>query len=211
MSASEHAGIYTHPTGQTPPWADTPLDRHPPPKQTATAADGTHHTGMHSCSKCLSMWWNNKALISMMVLGKPWSTVIVYITITGYLHETLVYASPWKRACYVIITVDRGSTSTIDKLSSERFTMWLQLADIFPTCDKFDYSSLSVPTTRPAFIEWQSAIRRFQPPPKILGQSRKQPLSWLSEPPTKWCLSIYLPLITSRQYWRWDVMGRKEK
>ena len=31
---------------QTPPWAD------PPVWQTATAADGTHSTGMHSCSDC---------------------------------------------------------------------------------------------------------------------------------------------------------------
>ena len=35
------------PIGQTLPWADTP----PPPNQTATAADGTHPTGMHSCFK----------------------------------------------------------------------------------------------------------------------------------------------------------------
>ena len=27
----------------------TPLGRHPPPQQTATAADGKHPTGMHSC------------------------------------------------------------------------------------------------------------------------------------------------------------------
>ena len=45
---------------ETPPWADPP-NRHPPPEQTppwqttcpppemATAADGTHPTGMHSC------------------------------------------------------------------------------------------------------------------------------------------------------------------
>ena len=33
---------------QTPPWADTPAD--PPPQQTATAADGTYLTGMHSYS-----------------------------------------------------------------------------------------------------------------------------------------------------------------
>ena len=48
----------THTPGQTLPWADTPLGRHPaeqtppvqtPPRQTATAADGTHPTGMHSC------------------------------------------------------------------------------------------------------------------------------------------------------------------
>ena len=54
------------PTGQTPHWADNPLGRHPflgrqppgqtplpgqtlLPQQTATAADGTHPTGMHSC------------------------------------------------------------------------------------------------------------------------------------------------------------------
>ena len=31
------------------PWVDTPLGQTPPPQQTATAADGTHPTGMHSC------------------------------------------------------------------------------------------------------------------------------------------------------------------
>ena len=31
-----------HPLDKHPPWADTP-------RQTATAADGTHPTGMHSC------------------------------------------------------------------------------------------------------------------------------------------------------------------
>ena len=55
------------PNGQTPSWADTPgqtppLDRHPPqadtplgrhpPKEMATAADGMHPTGMHSCLIC---------------------------------------------------------------------------------------------------------------------------------------------------------------
>ena len=55
-SASVHAGIDPlgrHPPGQTPPQADTPLGRPPgqitPPQQTATAAHGTHPTGMHSC------------------------------------------------------------------------------------------------------------------------------------------------------------------
>ena len=49
-----------HSPGRHPPWANTPLGRptplgrHPPwadtpPQQTATAADGTHPTGMHSC------------------------------------------------------------------------------------------------------------------------------------------------------------------
>ena len=34
-------------------------------------------------------------------------------------------------------------------------------------------SPLSVPTTQPAFIEWQSTIRRSILPPKILGQKAK--------------------------------------
>ena len=38
------------PSGQTPPWANTPLWADISPKQTATAAEGTHPTGMHSCS-----------------------------------------------------------------------------------------------------------------------------------------------------------------
>ena len=36
------------PPRQTPPLVDTPPDRHPQP-ETATAADDTHPTGMHSC------------------------------------------------------------------------------------------------------------------------------------------------------------------
>ena len=38
--------VWQTPPGQTPapPWTGTP-----PPNETATAADGTHPTGMHSC------------------------------------------------------------------------------------------------------------------------------------------------------------------
>ena len=49
-----------HSQGDTPQ-ADTPLGRHPPsPNQTATAAVGTLHTGMHSCFQWyhrLINWW----------------------------------------------------------------------------------------------------------------------------------------------------------
>ena len=41
-----------HPSRQTPPWADTPQADplgQTPSLPTATAADGTHHTGMLSC------------------------------------------------------------------------------------------------------------------------------------------------------------------
>ena len=50
-----------HPSGQTPPWADTPhLGRYPPgtsppSHQTATAADGTHPTGIHSSYACVGI------------------------------------------------------------------------------------------------------------------------------------------------------------
>ena len=39
------------PVVETPGQADTPLhgQADAPPRQTATAADGTHPTGMHSC------------------------------------------------------------------------------------------------------------------------------------------------------------------
>ena len=66
VSASVHVGIHNPPAdtpsadtplGQTTPWADTPLGRHLPTqtprvytsRQTATAADDTHSTRMHSC------------------------------------------------------------------------------------------------------------------------------------------------------------------
>ena len=54
---SVHRGWVSIPPWQTtrgrhPHWADTPLGKHPPPpNQTATAADGTLPTGMHSCLK----------------------------------------------------------------------------------------------------------------------------------------------------------------
>ena len=41
-----------HPLGSTPHLGSTPpLEAHPP-REMADAADGTHPTGMHSCSQC---------------------------------------------------------------------------------------------------------------------------------------------------------------
>ena len=37
-----------------------------------------------------------------------------YITVILYLHRTPAYPNPWKSACYIMITVNRGSTSKID-------------------------------------------------------------------------------------------------
>ena len=55
VSVSVHAGI-PHPPGADIPQEQTPLleqthppEQTPPPGESATAADGTHPTGMHSC------------------------------------------------------------------------------------------------------------------------------------------------------------------
>ena len=57
----------TSPPRQTPPWTDTtlPLGRHhPPPGQTATAADDTHPTGIHSCFAVWSITPNRNYYIN---------------------------------------------------------------------------------------------------------------------------------------------------
>ena len=55
VSASVHAGVpIPYPLGADIPWEKTPQEQKPPtphPQHTATPADGTHPTGMHSCYK----------------------------------------------------------------------------------------------------------------------------------------------------------------
>ena len=52
LSTGEGGGV--HPLGRHPPGL-TPTPRQtPPPQQTASEADGTHPTGMHSCSVSVS-------------------------------------------------------------------------------------------------------------------------------------------------------------
>ena len=99
VSASVHAGIphpptprdQVHPWEQTPPGADTPLEqtppgsRHPPgadtpsPRDTATAADGTHPTGMHSCLKrlCLTYAGCNSWGSCEVCCGSFWTIITV--------------------------------------------------------------------------------------------------------------------------------------
>ena len=49
-----------------PPGAGIPTrSRHPPPQQTATVADGTHPTGMHSCSTLIILWFKAKFSIQL--------------------------------------------------------------------------------------------------------------------------------------------------
>ena len=49
-SATGQTPLGKHPLGRHPPQADTLYRQTPPPPATATAVDGTHPTGMHSCS-----------------------------------------------------------------------------------------------------------------------------------------------------------------
>ena len=60
-----------------PPRADSPRpgSRHPhgadtpPPRETATAADGTHPTGMHSCSPIkIITWWSFRFILGVVFL-----------------------------------------------------------------------------------------------------------------------------------------------
>ena len=48
-----------------------------------------------------------------------------YVTVIVYLHETLVCPSPWNSACYVMITMDRGSPSMISVDISMDAIKWL--------------------------------------------------------------------------------------
>ena len=62
--------LFTGGGGVHPP-ADTPLPgRQPPPPEMATAADGTHPTGMHSCFYLdwLVFWFNYDYLYSHLSL-----------------------------------------------------------------------------------------------------------------------------------------------
>ena len=48
--------------------------------------------------------------------------------------------------------------------------IWLQFFQVF-------LPPLSVPKSQSAFIEWQSTIHRYLPPPKMLGlESQEQPI-----------------------------------
>ena len=56
---------------QPPPGAGTPPgSRHtPPPRETTTASDGTHPTGMHSCSELICI--NSNSNVDLCVKIKP--------------------------------------------------------------------------------------------------------------------------------------------
>ena len=65
--------------GYTPPRADPPWSD-PPPQQTATAADGTHPTGMHSC---INLVLQQQKLSLQMAFSSTFPQMIVCSTILG--------------------------------------------------------------------------------------------------------------------------------
>ena len=56
-----HGGVARHPPRQTP-LVNTPPGQTSPRPVTATTADGTHPTGMHSCFTYLIEWFNETAI-----------------------------------------------------------------------------------------------------------------------------------------------------
>ena len=73
-----------------------PLGWHPPPQQTATAADGTHPTGMHSCYTEDSLNLQPR---------RPWETRHIWITDQSLLDgETL-----WMLTVYSKVNLSCGS------------------------------------------------------------------------------------------------------
>ena len=80
-------------------------------------------------------------------------------------------------------------------------------------CEEFRQIWLQqVPTTQPAFIEWDSTICRFPPPFQNFGAKRqKQHLRWLCEPPMKIDLQekdltyIWLQVKALLTLLNWDV------
>ena len=105
-----HPRDQVHPWEQTSPGADTPLEQTPPgsrhlppgadtpyPRDTATAADGKHPTGMHSCLKrlCLTYAGCNSWGSCEVCCGSFWTIITVifetikhaiksYINLTGF-------------------------------------------------------------------------------------------------------------------------------
>ena len=69
------------PPRQTPPWEDTPS-----PQQTATAADVTHPTGMHSCFKCF-----NELFYVCFRSGESASCVVVFV----FVYYSLMAGLTW--------------------------------------------------------------------------------------------------------------------
>ena len=86
----------THPSpGQTPPgrhplppWADPRADI---PPEMATAADGTHPTGMHSCSS-LNLWCQGEKLcVALVTIPTHWVSSLSFENVIRPFYTRLVF------------------------------------------------------------------------------------------------------------------------
>ena len=79
-----------------------------------------------------------------------------YVTIIVYLHRTQAFPSTWTSACYVMITVDRGSTSTIN------IGPFLALTNLFWTlgnvCPGFETIACMFLHDGPQILEFTAAV-----------------------------------------------------
>ena len=79
-----------HPPRQTqhPSWADTPQADTPPHTQMATAADGTHPTGMHSCWNLISSKHN---MTGIVISSSTRALHFMFLTLCFYLSAILEF------------------------------------------------------------------------------------------------------------------------
>ena len=148
VSASVHAGIPPPPPGAgTPLGAGTPQSRHPrragtpqsrppgtrhppsrhPPQQTATVADGTHPTGMHSCF----LKFQSSFLREVAWVLHEWNEGFVIISIQ---FTSLVDVNHSNDIYPVFLNKCHGAESR-DKIG---------IPGLFPSCDHDMYVSLTL-------------------------------------------------------------------
>ena len=110
VAASVHAWILgrhppgqTHTPGQTPPRADTP------PNQTASAADGTHPTGMLSCVslqhviKLYKVWLVKKCAKTLCIENYLAPDIKVYRQLAIWkVQKILLILSPLRKYCFLL-------------------------------------------------------------------------------------------------------------
>ena len=91
VSHSVHRGnVSQHALRHAPPRTDSPGQAPPLPQQTATAADGTHPNGMHSCFiLCFYTWYNQHELNDDFSYDKQWPHVVTAVEFYQFLVHIL--------------------------------------------------------------------------------------------------------------------------
>ena len=107
-----HAGI-PHTPRRTPPGSTHTPGKHPPPRETAAAADGTHPTGMHSCFffNCFGRSILTHIPVTLIFYISMCHILVIYTSITGNLFL------PWQYTSAVV-----GEVSAVAHLHCWRWT-----------------------------------------------------------------------------------------